>query len=47
MGWFERLLPLRDQRWARPQAVLPGPVGEELMLAHSDAAAVTITGLGG
>lgn len=47
MGLFERLLPLRDQRWARPQAVLPGSVGEELMLARSDAAAVTITGLGG
>jgi hypothetical protein len=48
MGLFERLLPLRaGQPWARPQAVLPGPVGVELVLAHSDAAAVTITGLGG
>jgi hypothetical protein len=48
MGLFERLLPpFSRQRWARPQAVLPGPVGEELMLAHSDAAAVAITGLGG
>jgi hypothetical protein len=46
MGLIERLLPPRaPQRWARPPAVLPGPVGEELMLAHNDAAAVTITGL--
>jgi hypothetical protein len=27
--------------------VLPGVVGEELTLAHTSAAAVTITGLGG
>jgi hypothetical protein len=48
MGLFERLLPPRKpRRWERPHAVLPGLVGEELMVAHSDAAAVFIAGLAG
>jgi hypothetical protein len=48
MGLLERLLPMRrPPLWMEPPAVLPGLVGEVLVLAHTDAAAVAITGLGG
>ena len=46
-GLFRTTVPAPPTRAVgRPQAVLPGPVGADLMLAHSDVAAVTITGLG-
>lgn len=57
MGFFDRLPPEptpepeppqpRPPRWMRPEAVVPGVVADELLLAHSDTVAVAIIGLRG
>jgi hypothetical protein len=48
MGLWERLLPIGPApRWMGPPAVLPGLVGDVLVLARTHAAAVAITGVAG
>ena len=48
MGLFERLVrAFPPPRWMDPPAVVPGQLGDVLLLAHTDVAAVAVVGLAG